>query len=413
MAKGKKPSYIVNYDMLDHCKSDKERMVIEARLRSNSNREVAELLGMDPRRVSETIKRVWVRWQTRPNNNDSVGGLFEQLENEQPLNNDVKYREAPEYLVKGESVLYDAKGNIKLKWVKTKADEVSLQKAFEEAVDQLMQKIENGVLNLDVDITEPDEIIKDELTVYPMGDLHIGMFSWAAETGEDYDLDIAYDTIKKAYRKLIGSAPQTKTALLINLGDFFHIDNYEGQTARNGNRLDFDTRWPKVLETGLKIAVELIYMLLSKHQKVIIRNAIGNHDQHSTIFLNAYIKAWFNNEPRVQVEDAPTTFWYYKWGKNLIGVTHGDTVKLNDLPEIMAHDAAKYWSDTDHRYWYIGHVHHMQKKEFRTCVVESFGTLVAKDAWHYASGYRSKRQIKYKVLHKKQGEIQEGTVTVS
>jgi len=413
MAKGKKPSYPVDQEMLKHCKTDKERIVIETRLSCNSNREVAQILEMDPRRVSEIIKRVWVRWQTKPTDEIYTKESSATLSNN---NSDIvndEFKKAPRYLIKGESVLYDNEGNIKLKWIKTKADEIALHDAFNEAVQNLMKKIEAGTLNLDIEVSEPTNVIKNELTVYPMGDQHIGMFSWAAETGEDYDLDIAYDTVKNAYKKLISSAPQTDTALLINLGDFFHIDNFDGQTARNGNRLDFDTRWPKVLEIGLKIMVEIVYMLLTKHQKVIIRNAIGNHDQHSTIFLNAYLKAWFNHESRVQVEDAPSIFWYHKWGKNLIGVTHGDTVKMNDLPEIMAHDAAHYWSDTEHRYWYIGHVHHMQKKEFRTCVVESFGTLVAKDAWHYASGYRSKRQIKYKVLHKTQGEIQEGTVTVS
>ena len=404
MARGKISSYPVNQEMLKYCKSDKERIVIETRLSCNSNKEAAQILEMDPRRISEIIKRVWVRWQTRSPTPETT---------KQSENTDKEFVNASKYLIEGESILYDSEGNVKLKWIKTKADEVALQDAFEKAVNNLMDKIKKNTLHLDINVSEPADTIDNELTIYPIGDLHIGMFSWAAETGEDYDLDIAYNTIKNAYKKLINSAPNTETALLINLGDFFHIDNYDGQTARNGNRLDFDTRWPKVLETGLKIMVELIYMLLSKHKKIIIRNAIGNHDQHSTIFLNAYLKAWFNNDPRIHVEDAPTAFWYYKWGKNLIGVTHGDTVKLTDLPEIMAHDAAQYWSNTEHRYWYIGHVHHMQKKEFRTCVVESFGTLVAKDAWHYASGYRSKRQIKYKVLHNKHGEVLEGTVTIN
>ncbi len=404
MARGKISSYPVNQEMLKYCKTDKERIVIETRLSCDSNKEVAQILEMDPRRISEIIKRVWVRWQTRPSTPETV---------KQSENVDKKFINASKYLIKGESILYDSEGNVKLKWIKTKADEVALQEAFEEAINNLIDKIKKNTLHLDINVSEPVDTIDNELTVYPIGDLHIGMFSWAAETGEDYDLNIAYNTIKSAYKKLINSAPNTETALLINLGDFFHIDNYDGQTARSGNRLDFDTRWPKVLETGLKIMVELIYMLLSKHKKIIVRNAIGNHDQHSTIFLNAYLKAWFNNDPRIHVEDAPTAFWYYKWGKNLIGVTHGDTVKLTDLPEIMAHDAVQYWSNTEHRYWYIGHVHHMQKKEFRTCVVESFGTLVAKDAWHYASGYRSKRQIKYKVLHNKHGEVLEGTVTIN
>jgi len=238
------------------------------------------------------------------------------------------------------------------------------------------------------------------------------MFSWEEETGENYDLDIAYNLLTKAFNRLVESTPNSEYALLANLGDYFHIDDTRNETLRSGNRLDVDSRYPKILKTGLKLIINIIQKLLIKHKYIIIRNAIGNHDPHTTYFLNEYIRAWFCDNPRIIIEDDVKTFWFYKFGKNLIGITHGDTCKLTDLPEIMASDAAEYWSDTEFRYWYIGHVHHMQKKEFRTCIVESFGTLAAKDVWHYSSGYRSQRNIKYKVLHKDYGEIQEGTVNL-
>ena len=398
----------VSPEMLNYCETDIERLIIQTRLNCKSHSEAARKLGIDRHKVGKVVREIYIRMNTYT---EPIRAAQSQLPGFDEDEAEIKH--LPKYIVKGESVLYDADGNIKLKWVKTKADEQALVEAFEEAVQSLLEKLENKTLELDINIDAPADTIDNEATVYPIGDLHIGMFSWSKETGEDYDLDIAYDIIKKAYKKLFNSAPNTDVAFLINLGDFFHIDNYDGETFKNRNRLDFDTRWPKILETGLKIIVELVYMLLSKHKKIIIRNAIGNHDTHSTIFLNAYLKAWFKNDERIQVEDDPKVFWYYKWGKNLIGVTHGDTVKYNDLPEIMAADAAHWWSDTNYRYWYVGHVHHSQKKEFRTCMIETFGTIIAKDAWHYAKGYRAQRQIKYKVLHKEYGEVQEGTVNIS
>jgi len=397
---------IITHKLLDYCADANEYEIVATRLESKTHTEAAKKLGINRHKVGDVIRDVYLRM------NSDLSTEAVNCETEQ---SEASKKYLSEYIVKGESILYDEDGNEKLRWVKTDSNKAMQLKAYEDAVTSLLEKLESKELKLDFDLklNNPKNILSsEEAVVYPLGDMHIGMFSWDKETGDDYDLEIAHKTIITAYKKLCASAPDTETAFLINLGDFFHIDNYNGMTAKSNNRLDFDTRWPKVLETGLQIMVELVYMLLQKHTKIIIRNAKGNHDTHSTIFLNAYLKAWFKNDERVIVEQSPATFWFHKWGKNLIGVTHGDTVKMDTLPEIMAADAEKYWSDTKYRYWYIGHVHHMQKKEFRSCIVESFNTIAAKDAWHYESGYRSQRLIKYKVLHKEYGEIQEGSVNV-
>ena len=59
------------------------------------------------------------------------------------------------------------------------------------------------------------------------------------------------------------------------------------------------------------------------------------------------------------------SFQYFTFGKNLIGVTHGDTAKMPDLGSIMATDRPREWGDSIHRYWLTGHVHHDQVKEYR------------------------------------------------
>ena len=109
---------------------------------------------------------------------------------------------------------------------------------------------------------------------------------------------------------------------------------------------------------------------------------------------------------------SPSKFWYYKFGKILIGSTHGDTAKPNKLPEIMAADKPSEWGDTDYRYWYTGHIHSRNVIEFSGCVWESFRTLAAKDAWHSGAGYRSGRDMCSILLHKDFGEIGRNTVSV-
>lgn len=195
--------------------------------------------------------------------------------------------------------------------------------------------------------------------------------------------------------------------------DFQHHDNSNNQTAKAGNILDVDSRYARVMELSLQLAIDLIELALNKHETVHWRSAIGNHNIHSSIMMNKFIKAYYRNEPRVVVHDSPSTFFYHQFGQTLIGITHGDTVKPDRLGEIMSVDCEDIWSSTKYRYWYCGHVHHQSVKEYPSCVVETFRTLASKDAWHASSGYRSKQDMKCITLHNQYGEISRNTVNLS
>ena len=88
------------------------------------------------------------------------------------------------------------------------------------------------------------------------------------------------------------------------------------------------------------VMVDMIHLALKKYPEVEVINAIGNHDDHSAVMLSAFLSAYFSDEPRVTVQPTTAKFHYVKFGKCLIGVTHGDTIKHNDLGELMATDKA-------------------------------------------------------------------------
>lgn len=309
--------------------------------------------------------------------------------------------------IKSRSTLLDADGMVKLQWVKEDREATDKLEAFNLAIESILDRV---VAKEAVEV--PTHTVADMMTVYTIGDAHIGMMAWDKETGADHDIKIAEADLLKAMSMLVKQANDTERCLIVDVGDYFHSDNMDNRTAKSGNSLDVDGRYPKVLETGLRITTELIDMALAKHGVVEWRSAIGNHNTHSSIMINAFVKAYYRNEPRVVVHDTPNMFMYYTFGKNLIGITHGDTVKADRLGEVMAVDCAKVWSDSEYRYWYTGHVHHQSVKEYASCVVETFRTLAGKDAWHSASGYRSGQDMKAITLHKEYGEIARNTVGI-
>jgi hypothetical protein len=306
----------------------------------------------------------------------------------------------------------DEEGKVqKIHHLKVDAKKEDMLEQFKEAVEKFVESVPAKERD-EIETWESDGS-GDTLTVYTIGDAHIGMMSWHKETGEDYDLQIAEKNLKKAMELLVKQSVASDECLIVDVGDYFHSDNADNRTAKSGNALDVDGRYGKVLEVGLRITTELINMALEKHAKVRWRSAIGNHNEHSAMMIGAFLKAWYRKDARVVIHDEPNMFYYTQFGKCLVGITHGHTVKGDNLGEIMSVDCEDVWSQSKYRYWYCGHIHHDTRKEYRSCVVETFRTLAPKDAWHHSSGYRSGQDMKAITLHREYGEISRNTVNIA
>lgn len=333
---------------------------------------------------------------------------------------DMEKTTAPGFSVKGTSTYYrvnpDGTMEARGQWVKTKADEEHKYVQLLDALQDVLEPMRGAAEPLpeprfaEAAATAHDPA--DLLAVYPMGDPHIGMYAWAAETGEDFDLEIGERNLFAAADLLVAGAPPAEQALVVNLGDFFHSDTNENRTARSGHALDVDTRWAKVLAVGIRVMRRIIDRALEKHRLVKVINEIGNHDDHSALMLSLALAAYYEREPRVVIDTSPDRFHWYRFGECLLGVTHGNGIKIQDLPLIMAHDRASDWGETKHRYWYTGHVHSDRVIERGGVVVETFRTLAARDAYAHHSGYRSGRDMKCDVLHRRWGRVNRNIVGI-
>jgi hypothetical protein len=311
-------------------------------------------------------------------------------------------------LLKGSSTLYDDEGNIKLQWVKSDVEKQSI-------LDTLKELIDDYATNLPQFEKIPCDVIhtsKDLMAVYPLGDPHIGMKAYKEEAGEYWDLEKAQKVFCGIFDRLVKTTPSCDRAVIVNLGDYFHRDNVAGVTERHRHSLDTSGNYAMMVDTGLKIMIQMINSALEHHKSVEVITAIGNHDDTGAMFLKAALKYMYVNEPRVLIDDGQSTFSYFKHGKCFFGVHHGHTCKAVKLPLVMATDKAEDWGTSKYRYWLTGHIHHDTKTEFSGCSVESFRTLAAKDNYAHSGGYRAGQDSKALVIHKEYGEIERHTVNI-
>lgn len=316
---------------------------------------------------------------------------------------DYKHPQPDGFHVKGVSTLYDAAGNVVQQWVKSNKDHEDRLELMREAVASLAKPF-RGQSDPKL-VAKPKHCTADTANVIPMGDPHIGLLAWAVETGNDFDLAIAEQNMCTAVDRLVSLAPPSRLGWLINLGDFFHTDNGSNRTNASGHALSVDSRYSKMIRVGVRGIRRCIDRLLERHEQVRVTNEIGNHDDYSSVWLSVTLAAFYENNPRVTIDDAPTWAHWFRFGKCLIGTTHGHGPRHATLGEIMANDRPQDWGETTFRHWYVGHVHHDSVKERLGCKIETLRTLAGRDDWHTREGYRAMRDLKLDVWHKDRGQI--------
>ncbi len=307
----------------------------------------------------------------------------------------------------GTSTLLGPDGEVKLQWVKRYKGQVSIEEVSE-LVKETFADVEPVKR-----IPAPAKVSKDLLTVIPIGDQHHGMYAWAEESGDDYDVEISERLLVSAAAHLVDISPASETCLIAQVGDFFHYDSQRAETPMSRNALDSDTRYAKIIRGGVRMMRTFIECALAKYRNVRVINSPGNHDPVGALWLSLSLSLLYDRNPRVSIDQNPGKFAYHDHGKTMLCITHGDTVKLDKLPGVMAADQPEVWGRTLHRYGITGHVHHDRVVELPGCKVESFRTLASRDAWASSQAFRSGRDMKSIVYHAEHGEIARHTFNVS
>jgi hypothetical protein len=311
--------------------------------------------------------------------------------------------------VEGVSTMLDAQGNARIQWIRSNPKErdklALLVDAATQAADLFAGKVTPS--------KPPREVEANTLSVYGLGDPHIGMLSFGVETGANFDLKIAVEQTTAVVSRLVASAPPSELGLLALIGDNFHADDDRQVTPGHGHKLDVDGRAPKVFDVGCALWLAQIKCMLKKHRRVLVNVTRGNHDPLTSFFMNRWLRAMFKDEPRVEVLDNIAEHQYILFGKQLLGLTHGHKTKPEGLAGVMAADVPEMWAAALFRHWITGHIHSKTFWDFRGCSLETLRTLAAPDAYAAGAGYRSAQDSVVITYHETFGEIGRATVNLA
>jgi hypothetical protein len=291
------------------------------------------------------------------------------------------------------------------------------EQPFESAIDDLIDNLRNYAPNYD-----PPPIYVDDnphLFVPNIYDLHLGKIS----TDGTHTVESVGEDFLQAARALAGKARSSNKKIkriLIPVGqDILHVDTMNGTTTK-GTWLEVSADIRRIVNVVCDIvpqAIEIFANIAPVHVYVIE----SNHDRYGAYWLGKMLEARFAHHPAVSVNVNESEFnprSYYRFGKNLIGMEHGDKVRPGDLALTMATEAPQMWADSEYRMWLRGHLHKRQGMlhfvtEDKGVVARTIPALCPTDNYHQLRAYvGNKRAAEGLYFHEQYGPSGEDVVFI-
>jgi hypothetical protein len=378
---------VISPELLRYCTTDYQREIIELYMELGTSRAVGEEIGIKERTVRAIVASIEANAAKKGMGFD--GNIPDG------------------YRLRGRSTLVDADGNTKIEWVKTEVDKERMQEMMREITQELAQGVKPWPV-----VKKPAKTTKDLCTVYTITDYHIGAYAFKDETGDEWDLEIAENTLYQGISDMMAGSPDSEQAIFCQMGDFLHWDGLSAVTPLSKHSLDGSGRYSELVQLAVETCLKTVEMLLRKHKNVHVIMCEGNHDIAGSLWLQAIMKIAFKDNKRVTVDESVFPYYKFKWGKVFLGWHHGHLTKITGL-------AGKFFSEprfrqdmSDAEYIYLstGHLHTKELMERSGAVLERHPTLSAKDSYAARGFEHTQRGALAITYDKDRGETSRVTV---
>lgn len=217
--------------------------------------------------------------------------------------------------------------------------------------------------------------------------------------------DIHYGKVSgEGPQKLIDDYMKVLTNLISKAGGL-HVDrillpigndgmNSEGlrKTTTAGTPQDDYMGWRESFR-GYWQLMEYAITYLSQYAPVDVIIVQGNHDYERMFYVGDLLEAKFSNNPNITVDNSLEERKYYQYGTNMILHFHGDKVKADKIPLLMATEQPIMWSQTTFREAHLGHYHKEMLNEFMGTKVRFIPSICGNDEWHKNKAYVGTKRV--------------------
>jgi hypothetical protein len=312
---------------------------------------------------------------------------------------------APGYQM-GKVTVQRGPGGVERVWERQHPEAARQQEAMQAAIDAMREEIPRLA-----PIKPPAGSLTALANLYTITDFHLGMYAWAKEGGDDWNLEIAEKTLLASFSHMFTTAPPARKAIINIQGDFLHTDGPEAITPTHGHQLDASGRYSEMVAVAVRVLRRVCDLALLCHAEVEVLFVEGNHDLRGSMWLRHLFGALYESEPRLTVNDSELPYYAIQWGKVMLAFHHGHISKNESLPLLFAAQFPSVWGATLKRYAHTGHQHHAEEKEHSGMRVMRHQTLAPRDAHAARGGWMAERAADCITYHADFGQVARTTVT--
>ena len=235
----------------------------------------------------------------------------------------------------------------------------------------------------------------DSVAVINLYDAHIDKLVLVDETNPKGSVEDNCSTFEDAFDKLLAQSLVYNPELLIfPVGnDFFNANDGRNTTVK-GTPQDSNPFWKKSFIQGYHTIRRCIDKA-AKYCNVHVVMVMSNHDADKLFYLGQMLKATYENNGAVCVDDTTKSRKYITYGSNLLGFSHGDKEKnyIRELPSVIMIENKFQMPDIDYIHHFCGDIHHKETYQHRTsldlkgCTVSFLRALSDTGKWEHECGY--------------------------
>lgn len=279
---------------------------------------------------------------------------------------------------------------------------------------------------LDLEPREPHS--GEHLLVVDLADVHFLKLCVKTETGFTYDRTVAHHRVVEGTKALLRMARPWGVGriLFVTGNDILHVDGPRTSTTSGTYQDSEGTIFQGFTDAGL--ALEEAIHAASGLADVDLIHCMSNHDWVMGWALTQAVAARATRNPRVRATPyniSERHRKYYRYERNLFGVTHGDGAKEEKLYGLMVTEARQHISECQNLYWLLHHVHHKIRKtrgefemlrekdhngmtahmrgtpnfEGHNVHIEYVRSPSAPDGWHDRNGYVNRQAVECFIYH--------------
>jgi len=249
-------------------------------------------------------------------------------------------------------------------------------------------------------------------------DLHLGKKGFNCDTLKfNWSLEEAGAQYEKAVNTVLKKVDvdQIEQFIFPVGDDLININSTANSTVKGTPQMT--GQFFQTIFTYTHVLVSKVIASLSIMAPVFVYMVPGNHDADAVFHLGEVLEARFKGNKNVTIDSRPIVRKYHRYGKNLIGFSHGEKIKPTEVFNAMSVDVPGLFAESKYRFFRLGHLHKNQKRkkfdltvkdEFHGVDVEICPSLSPTDLWHYQHLYAGNmRRSKSFVYDKNHGLVQE------